>query len=90
MNIEKLTQIVNKYDPIHLIKMGLPNDEYQPEIADIFVALQERSMNEFELTEKIKEIFIRWFNETTVNDHGMEVYKNLAHEILMEWKREQE
>ena len=87
MNIEDLTQIVNKYDLLGFIEGGAPDDEYQPEIADIFVALRKKSMDETELVEKMKEIFTRWFNASTANSISAEVYKNLAHEILTEWKR---
>ncbi len=82
MNIDQLTQIVNKHDPIHLIQMGAPDDEYQPEIGEIFVALQNKQMEENELAEKIKAVFVKWFDETTVNNHGVEVYTVLAHDIF--------
>lgn len=86
MNIYELTQIINKRDPLHFIELGAPDDEYQPEIGDIFVALREKSMDETELVEKMKEIFTRWFNASTANSISAEVYKNLAHDILMKEK----
>lgn len=87
MNYNDLREIVNKHDPVFFIKVGAPEDEYDLETGRIFVALQNKNMDEDELTEVIKKIFIEAIDEGVVNEYNIEIYKNLAHEILTEWNR---
>jgi hypothetical protein len=55
-------EVIDKWDPIGLLGLGCPDDEYDPEIADIVrLLINIKSVNE--LAEGINEVFIKWFGE---------------------------
>lgn len=55
-------KIIDEWDPIGLLHLGCPNDEYDPEIDDIVKLLpQVNSVNELALG--IRQVFIKWFEE---------------------------
>ncbi|WP_164745663.1 DUF1871 family protein [Neobacillus mesonae] len=55
-------EIIDEWDPIGLLGMGCPDDEYDPEINDI-VGLLSNIKSVDELTVGIQKVFIEWFEE---------------------------
>jgi hypothetical protein len=54
--------VIDEWDPIGLLDMGCPVDEYDPEIRDIVQLL--RNINSVdELAIEINKVFIKWFGE---------------------------
>lgn len=47
--------VVNNEDPVGLIAMGAPDDEYEPEIEDLI------KWREPATPEAVGEVFLRWF-----------------------------
>lgn len=47
--------VVNEVDPIGLINIGAPDDEYDPEVEDLI------RWREPLTPERVAEVFIRWF-----------------------------
>jgi hypothetical protein len=55
-------KIIDEWDPIDLLNMGCPVDEYDPEIREIVQLL--RNINSVdELAIEINKVFIKWFGE---------------------------
>lgn len=54
--------IIDEWDPIGLLNLGCPEDEYAPEIRDI-VALLPQVKSADELALRIRQVFIEWFAE---------------------------
>lgn len=52
--------IINEWDPICLLDLGCPEDEYDFEIKDI-VALLPHVESVDELALRIRQVFIKWF-----------------------------
>lgn len=59
--------IIDEWDPIGLLDLGCPEDEYDPEIREI-VALLPRVKSVDELALKIRQVFIKWFEEYLSNE----------------------
>jgi|GEM_PF-1859627 len=75
----ELSSIINRHDPIGLLKIGAPEDEYEPEVKTIIVQLDE-DMNEQQVHDLIYLEFLRWFeDESTAGPK--ESYKELATDI---------
>lgn len=85
-----ITKIVNKMDPMGLFAYGCPEDEYEPEINDIYEKLSTMSshelsqMNELQLIELVVNIFRKWFNglniseiDKTYVEIGKQLYKSM-------------
>lgn len=53
----RVRAVVNAVDPVGLIALGCPEDEYDPEVRDI-VRLGERVT-----AEEVLNVFIRWFGD---------------------------
>jgi hypothetical protein len=54
-------EVIDEWDPIGLLGMGCPDDEYDPEIRDI-VRLLSNIKSVVELAEVIHNVFDKWFN----------------------------
>lgn len=54
--------IFDEWDPMGLLNLGCPEDEYDPEIRDV-VALLTHVISVDELALKIRRVFIKWFEE---------------------------
>ncbi|AQQ53217.1 DUF1871 family protein [Planococcus lenghuensis] len=54
--------IVDEWDPIGLLNLGCPGDEYDPEIREI-VALLPHVKSVDELALRIRQVLIKWFEE---------------------------
>jgi hypothetical protein len=51
--------VVNEVDPVGLIDLGSPDDEYDPEVEDLI------KWREPVTPERVAEVFIRWFGPET-------------------------
>ena len=52
--------VVNREDPVGLLCMGAPEDEYDPEVADLI------KWREAVTAEQVSAVFLRWFGESGV------------------------
>ncbi|WP_316571766.1 DUF1871 family protein [Neobacillus sp. YIM B06451] len=55
-------EVIDEWDPIGLLGMGCPDDEYDPEINDIVKRLSNITSVD-ELAQEIQEVFLKWFGE---------------------------
>ena len=74
-----LRAIINRYDPIGLLAIGAPEDEYEPEVKTIIVQLTNE-MNEAGIRAVIDQEFLRWFN-AEAGAIPEEVYRRLAQDV---------
>lgn len=74
----KARKIINKYDPIHLIGMGCPVDEYDGEVRRILDALDKVNSPK-ELSDLIHKIFVKMFFKEIAGPK--ENYQKLASEL---------
>ena len=80
----ELRTIINQHDPIGLIDIGAPEDEYEAEVKTILVQL-DHDMAEQQVHDLIYQEFLRWFeDESTAGPK--EAYKELAADIH-EWMK---
>lgn len=61
MLYDELRNIINEWDPMNLICIGCPIDEYNGEIKSIYDAMQKGS-DVYSLTNEIRNIFLVSFN----------------------------
>lgn len=81
----KLRTIINQHDPIGLLDIGAPEDEYESEVKTILVQL-DYDMTEQQVHNLIYQEFLRWFgDESTAGPK--EAYKDLATDIY-NWMKE--
>ena len=57
--------VVNREDPVGLLGMGAPEDEYDPEVKDLV------KWHEAVTADQVRAIFLRWFGESGVIPPGM-------------------
>jgi hypothetical protein len=62
MLMHELNQVVRKHDPIGLIAMGAPEDEYEAEVGTIAPRLRTAQSAQ-ETTRIVYEEFVHWFGE---------------------------
>ena len=74
----RVRSIINNYDPIGLINMGAPDNEYDMEITRIMLIKEKNDFNI--LAEEIKKIFIHFFGEQSIFNHS--IFIDIAKEIL--------
>ena len=60
MDYKQIEKVVNKYDPIGLISMGMPQDEYSPEIKELQNSIKMGQKQE-EIEKIVIKIFEKWF-----------------------------
>ncbi len=82
---KKAREIVNQHDPMGLICIGCPKDEYDTEIAMILKNYAD-AKDEDELTKIVWEVFVQCFDEKFV--HPKEKYRPLARDLWNLRKRE--
>lgn len=75
----EVREIVNKYDPIHLIAIGCPKDEYDPEVRRITRRLRNIS-DVGDLLNIVHRTFIRMFTESLAGPK--ESYQQLANDLF--------
>jgi len=76
-----LRRLMNKADPLGLIALGCPADEYDPEIRTIVPRLKEAG-SVFVLQRIIHEEFTRWFGAETAGPR-----KRYAEAARLMWAR---
>jgi hypothetical protein len=57
-----IKRAVDRADPIHLLEIGAPDDEYEPEIREIASRVGE-CVNPEEIQLLLHEVFTKWFDE---------------------------
>lgn len=69
-------KIVDEWDPMKLLAMECPDDEYHPEIEKITALLPEVK-NVEELADKINQIFTFAFDKTMIHEECMKVAERI-------------
>jgi hypothetical protein len=77
--------VIDRADPICLLKIGAPDDEYEPEIREIASRVGE-CMNLEEPQRLLHEIFMKWFDECIAGSEELyrapaEVIWNELHQV---------
>ena len=87
---EKIEQILVKHDPVKLIKMGAPTDEYDSE-AQMIWERTTRHFSQDKIHEIIYEIFLEQFDGKKSIIGESEKYKPIACEIkeLLDYQKAQ-
>lgn len=73
-----LLDILTDEDPVGLIELGAPDDEYSSEARTIFKRLKENMTLE-EIQTVVQEEFLYWFSIELVDDRA---YNSIAQKIL--------
>ncbi|WP_139058348.1 hypothetical protein [Shewanella sp. HN-41] len=76
---------IRKEDPIGLLELGAPPDEYAPEVGTILPRLKSAS-SESELCSIIHQEFLHWFGEPTAGPET--VYESIAKDIWQKYHAE--
>lgn len=78
-----ILEILNRHDPIGLVGIGAPDDEYEPEAGTILARLDEaRSAGELERI--VHEEFVSWFSEEIAGPRSR--YEEAAREVWRAWE----
>lgn len=80
MDYFKLKQIINKNDPFGLLRMGAPENEYEPEVNSILKRLKKQQ-SEDEVKNIVLEEFTRWFGEETLKGR-QHLLEQIAKDII--------
>lgn len=78
-----IKKYIDEWDPMELLEIGAPNDEYDTEVEMIIHQLQS-SYDVSQLAKVIKDVFIEMFyvdEEIFSNEKCMEIAKNILNEI---------
>lgn len=74
---EKITKIINRIDPIGLLSLHSPEDEYKNEIKLIYFYLKKhKNINHNDLKNEIKRIFEEAFYPQVISDNIYEIITN--------------
>lgn len=84
-SFNELRTIINQHDPIGLIDLGAPDDEYESEVKTIIVQL-DKEMTEQQVHDLVYNEFLRWFNEASTAG-SKDAYKELSNEIYKWMKK---
>jgi hypothetical protein len=76
-----IKKIIDRYDPVGLLKSGCPQDEYSLEADQIESRINNRDLNIFSIKSIIKSIFNEYFNNTKMVNCS-----KIAYEILSEFE----
>lgn len=66
-------EILNREDPIGLIGIGAPADEYDPELREILPKVKECKSVE-SLVTMIHAVFVKWFDKETAGAREISFY----------------
>lgn len=75
---EIVSRALNEADPLGLLRMGAPEDEYDPEVDTILPRLRGAA-SEADVRTILHEEFVRWFDESLAG--APEVYDGAARKI---------
>ncbi len=78
-----LRNIINKIDPIGLISLHCPDDEYDPEVNEILKIIPD-SRSVQQLADMIHSVFIKWFDPQLAKNY--EDYHRIA-ELIWETRK---
>lgn len=85
--VAAVEQAINDADPIGLLELGAPADEYSPEIGTI-VPRVVQAQNVDEITVALYEEFLRWFGDGTAGPrHAYEAPAGKIWTALLEFRR---
>ncbi len=77
---ERMREIMNRYDPLRLLRMGAPDDEYVPEIKRIIPKLRRAATVE-QLQEVVYQTFVDMFDQQMAGPK--ENYRKMSEEIYV-------
>lgn len=80
----QLRTIVNQHDPVRLLSLGAPEDEYEPEVKTMIVQLSIE-MTEAEVHDLVYQEFLSWFGTEAVLG-PKDAYRSLASAIY-HWQK---
>jgi hypothetical protein len=80
-----LSAILARRDPVGLVSIGAPEDEYEPEVGTILPRLREAS-NSAEVQRILCDEFDRWFGADTPK-MTQEELSPVAEEVWAAWRR---
>jgi hypothetical protein len=80
----EVSKVVRRHDPLGLVEMGAPEDEYDNEAAAILMVLGKCTCAQ-EALDLIHEVFVRWFDTDLAGPKKR--YAPLAREIWELWTR---
>lgn len=81
----ELRAILNYYDPVDLIRVGAPEDEYENELSTILPRLSEAS-DPSDVQHVLHEEFFRWFGEGITMFNYAE-FEPVAADVWAAWVR---
>jgi hypothetical protein len=85
--VAAVERAINESDPIDLLEIGAPSDEYSPEIWTIVPRLASVERLDDVVT-VLHEEFIRWFGDDTAGPrHAYEAPARRIWEAVMEYRR---
>ena len=77
-----VSRLLREADPIGLIAIGAPDDEYDPEVSTILPRLREAKAA-FDVQRIVHEEFVRWFGADLVGP--LTDYAEVAERIWRTW-----
>jgi hypothetical protein len=77
--------ILNRHDPVGLIRMGMPEDEYEPEVGASLPRLREAAGPQ-DVQRVLLEAFEHWFG-TRTSLFGYEEFAPAAFEVWQAFER---
>jgi hypothetical protein len=80
----KVSRLVRKADPLHLIAIGAPDDEYDPEISTILPRLRAGTSRN-DVHRIVHEEFVHWFGADIAGP--AEMYAPVSEEIWNLWQQ---
>jgi hypothetical protein len=87
MLVAAVEHAINEADPISLLEIGAPADEYAPEIGTIVPRLASVEKSE-DVATILHEEFIRWFGEDTAGPrHAYEASARRIWDAVMEFRQ---
>lgn len=87
MLVKAVEGAINEADPIGLLDLGAPSDEYAPEIGTIIPRLV-KAQEVDEVTAVLHEEFVRWFGDDTAGPrHPYEAPARKIWEALLEFRK---
>ncbi|WP_374713634.1 hypothetical protein [Symbiobacterium terraclitae] len=74
-----VTKAVNRADPVYLLEMGAPDDEYEPEILSRIDGLADAWPDQQKVLQLCEDVFIHWFGPQAPSRRRL---KRLAAELV--------
>ena len=85
--VTAIERAINEADPIGLLEIGAPKDEYSPEIGTILPRIANAQQLD-DVTDLLHEEFLRWFGEGTAGPRdAYEAPARLIWDALLEYRK---